>query len=447
MIRDPFYELPAISPLPLRRHERVRAAVVGLFRESSPGDPAFLQALTPHEWKSLLHWLDTSGLALYLLDRLRERDHLYVLPEHIRQRLEQNLRDNTERTSGLIEECCAIQRAFSQAGVSYAVLKGFSLWPHSVSKLELRSQLDLDFLVAARDESRAQGVLSNRGYRLHAISGRSREFKTPYAGMLTLADLYRPSRQRTVEIHLEEQTSGLLKRCEHHALRQVSMPVLPAADLFLGQVLHLYKHLSRDHMRCSHLVELYRHLRARSQDQAFLAHVESLCTQQSTVAASVGLTLDFISQQMEPSCVPIAMRCWTIEYAPPSARLWVRRYGTRMTTASFPGNKLHLLLQEEMTRAGLPSGRSIGMCLVPRRLPPRIAISPAGGTFKQALCRELQQGRFILFRLWFHVREGLCYLRERQSWHRLLANTRSRSSAQGNTGPLHASSARAVTKP
>ena len=67
---------------------------------------------------------------------------LMILPESIRQRLEQNLRDNTERTNPLIEECCAIQREFVNAGVSYAVLKGFSLWPHSVSGLELRSQLD-----------------------------------------------------------------------------------------------------------------------------------------------------------------------------------------------------------------------------------------------------------------------------------------------------------------
>jgi hypothetical protein len=447
MIHEAFYELPAVPPLPLRRHERVRAAVVALFRERATGCPAFLGALTAHEWKALLHWLDTSGLALYLLDRLRERDHLEVLPEPIRQRLEQNLRDNTERTNVLIEECCAIQREFVRAGISYAVLKGFSLWPHSVSGLELRSQLDLDFLVAAFDESRAQGVLNSRGYRLHAISGRSREFKTPFAGTLKLADLYRPSPQRTVEIHLEEHASGLLKRCEHHTLREGSMPVLPAADLFLGQGLHLYKHLSRDQMRCSHLVELYRHLRARNEDQAFWAQVESMCAQQPRMAASLGLALEFVSHQMEASCVPVAVRGWTIEHAPISARLWVRRYGARMTTASFPGNKLHLLLQEEMAHAGLPSGRSIGRSLVPRRLPPRIAIPPAGETFNQALRRELQQGRFILFRLCFHLREGLRYLRERRNWRRLLAHASSGTPEQGIMGPLHAGSARGATKP
>jgi hypothetical protein len=447
MMHEAFYELPAVPPLPLRRHERERAAVVALFREGDPGSPAFLQDLTQDEWKALLHWLDTSGLALYLLDRLRERDHLGVLPESIRQRLEQNLRDNTERTNALIEECCAIQREFVRAGVSYAVLKGFSLWPHSVRELELRSQLDLDFLVDARDEFRAQGVLNSRGYRLHAISGRSREFKTPYAGTLTLADLYRPSPQRTLEIHLEDQASGLLNRCEHHTLREVSMPVLPPADLFVGQVLHFYKHLSRDQARCSHLVELYRHLRARSEDQAFWAQVQSLCAARPRVAASVGLALEFVSQQMEPSCVPISARDWTIDCAPLGARLWVTRYGIRMTTASFPGNKLHLLLQEEMAHVGLPSGRSIGASLVPRRLPPRIAIHPAGETFTQALRRELQQGRFILFRLCFHLREGLRYLGERRSWRRLLANASSGTPPQGITGPLCAGSARVATKP
>ena len=133
-------------------------------------------------------------LALYLLDRLRELDLLNALPSAIQQRLQQNLHDNTERTLALAEECCAIQKDFDAAGVSCAVLKGISLWPHAVPRLELRSQLDLDFLVAAADASTAQRLLKLRGYQLQAISGRSWEFKTPYAGVITLADLYCPRR-------------------------------------------------------------------------------------------------------------------------------------------------------------------------------------------------------------------------------------------------------------
>ena len=437
MRRKPIDTDFAVPVLPLRRHERVRAAVVALFREQDTGSAEMLRTLSRREWKSLLHWLDTSGLALYLLDRLRELDLLNALPSAIQQRLQQNLHDNTERTLALAEECCAIQKDFDAAGVSCAVLKGISLWPHAVPRLELRSQLDLDFLVAAADASTAQRLLKLRGYQLQAISGRSWEFKTPYAGVITLADLYCPSPLRMVELHLEEPGAGLLSRCEHHTLREVSVPVLPAAELFLGQALHLYKHLSRDLLRCSHLVELYRHLLARSDDFAFWARVETLCAAQPGTAVRLGLALEFVSQLMEPSCVPIAVRPWTLAQVPPAARVWVQRYGARVMTAGFPGTKLHLLLQEAMAHQGAGSTRSIATSLLPRRLPPPISIPAATESRQQALNRQLRQARFILFRLLFHLREGARYLLERRRWRSLLAAT----------GAAPRSSAHVIPKP
>jgi hypothetical protein len=77
-------------------------------------------------------------------------DLLQVLPSPVLARLRQNLADNSERIDEMIDESVAIQHRFQEAGISYAVLKGFSLWPISVRKLELRSQLDLDFLVGRK---------------------------------------------------------------------------------------------------------------------------------------------------------------------------------------------------------------------------------------------------------------------------------------------------------
>lgn len=413
-------DLSHIPALPLSRQERVRATVVALFREPYPGGAEVLQTLSPRQWSALLRWLDTSGLALYFFDRLREQGVLGMIPLPVIRRLARNLLDNKQRTADLVQECCAIQQEFAASGVRYAVLKGVSLWPHSVSCLELRSQLDLDFLVAVQHEGRAKAVLERRGYRLHGVSGRSREFKTPFDGVLTLADLYRASPQRTVELHLEEQESGLLERCEHHSLGEVSMPVLSPADLFVDQALHLYKHLSRDQMRCSHMIELYRHLIARSGDHAFWLQVERLCPAQPTMAACVGVALDFVSQSMGASCVPSAVQRTTIDCVPLAARIWNRRYGERLTVASFPGTKLHLLLQETMADSGIVVGRSIGSSLVPRHLPPPIAIPPAGETGAQAVRREFRQLRFVLVRLRFHVLEGMRYLLERRCWRRLM---------------------------
>ena len=71
-----------------------------------------------------------------------------MVPQRVLARLQQDLADNTLRTMQMITEANAIHTRFQDAGISYATLKGFTLWPDSVPRLELRSQLDLDFLVA-----------------------------------------------------------------------------------------------------------------------------------------------------------------------------------------------------------------------------------------------------------------------------------------------------------
>src|SRR5665213_1756475 len=100
-----------------------------------------------------------------------------MLPPGVLTRLKQNLRDNVERTRGMIAESVALQQEFQKACLSYATLKGFSLCPSSVPKPELRHQFDLDFLIAEKNVFEARGILERRGYRLYAISGRSWEFK------------------------------------------------------------------------------------------------------------------------------------------------------------------------------------------------------------------------------------------------------------------------------
>src|SRR5271170_1297543 len=161
----------------LGRDEQMRHAVLLSFCDSLPNECSRLWSLSRREWQKMLRWLDTSGLALYFLDRVRELALCDMLPPDVLSRLRQNLSDNTVRTYGMMAEQSSIQREFQNAGISYAVLKGFTLWPSSLPRPELRSQLDLDFLVAENSAPAARQVLEARGYRLHAISGRSWEFK------------------------------------------------------------------------------------------------------------------------------------------------------------------------------------------------------------------------------------------------------------------------------
>jgi len=217
---------------------QLRQAVLLTFCDPPPDTCARLRGLSGTEWQRLLHWLDTSGLALYLLDRLHELKQTEILPPDVHARLQQNLADNTARTAAMIGELTAIHREFQRAGLSYAILKGLSLSPSSVPRPELRSQLDLDVLVAQHSAHEARGILEARGYHLRAISGRTWEFKKNEMPGTTLRDLYKDLPSRSVELHIEADGSdqgSRLNRVGEREFYGISMPVLSPIDLFLVQ--------------------------------------------------------------------------------------------------------------------------------------------------------------------------------------------------------------------
>ncbi len=54
----------------LTRSQQLREAVLLTFCDPMPPECERLQGLSTRTWQSLLTWLDTSGMALYFLDRL-----------------------------------------------------------------------------------------------------------------------------------------------------------------------------------------------------------------------------------------------------------------------------------------------------------------------------------------------------------------------------------------
>src|SRR6202012_4201321 len=97
----------------------------------------------------------------------------------------------------------AINHLFQKAGLSYALLKGFSLWPHSVPRLELRSQTDIDFLIAEGDAPEARRILEERKFQLSQIDGRTWEFKLNEIRNASLKNMYKRTQHLSVELHLE----------------------------------------------------------------------------------------------------------------------------------------------------------------------------------------------------------------------------------------------------
>ena len=391
-----------------------------IFCDPFPPQCARLQHLSKREWRSLLHWLDISGLALYFLDRIVELKLTDWMPLGALARLRQNLADNTERTHAMIAESIAIQQAFQEAHLSYALLKGLSLWPSSVPKPELRHQFDLDFLVAEESASAARRILEQRGYRLHLISGRSWEFKLNEKPIHSLKDLYKAQPFHAVELHIEPSTAGHLSplaQVETRDLYGCDMPVLSSVDLFLGQGVHAFKHVCSEFSRVAHLLEFRRHILIRRDDHVFWSELRKAAEGNQRVCLGLGVVTLLITHVMG-EFAPEAFTGWTVARLPRPAQLWVERYGRRAVFGGHPGSKLYLLLQQELESAGVPAKRSSQQILLPARLPPPIVRAFPNETLVVRLGRYRMQLRFILFRLRFHVVEGLRYAWESRRWRR-----------------------------
>jgi hypothetical protein len=343
------------------------------------------------------------------------------LPSAVLARLRRNLADNTIRMRAMMEETVSIHREFELEGISHALLKGFSLWPDSAPKPGLRSQLDLDFLVAEPHISAARTILERRSYRLCAVSGRTWEFKTDHVPRNSLDDLYKNRPSRSVELHVEaasSRTPSLLAAAETRTICGASLPVLSPANLFLGQAMHLFKNLTSDGYRAAHLLEFRRHVLARRNDSRFWNELRSKVRENPQICMALGVVLLFTARAMG-EFAPQAFSAWTLARVPASARLWIEVYGLRHVLAGYPGSKLYLLLQQELATGGIPARRPLARALLPLRPPPAIAPAVAGESFSRRIRRYRLQTGFVLFRLRFHVVEGLRYAWERARWRRI----------------------------
>jgi len=406
----------------LRGDQLTREVVLLTFCDPLPEQCSRLFTLSGSEWRRLTPWLDISGLALYFLDRLNELGISDLLPQAVSNRLHKNLIDNTARTNGMISESVGIQQDFQMSGLSYAVLKGLSFWPNSVPRPELRSQFDLDFLVAAQGASKAREILENRGYRLYAISGRSWEFKLNERPGFTLKDIYKDLRSYAVELHIQpgDQTSwSPLDRLEWRTFHGMSMPVLSPVDLFLGQGLHVYKHICGEFSRAAHLLEFRRHILARRDDNDFWGELQWSAREHPRAPLALGVVTLLISRVMG-DFAPEALTSWTVRTLSRSVRLWIEMYGHRSVLGIHPGTKLYLLLQRELAVAGAPAKRPIRQALLPSRLPPPVIRSFEHEALPVRLGRCHMQLKLILVRLRFHVVEGLRFLFESYRWRRLV---------------------------
>jgi putative nucleotidyltransferase-like protein len=410
------------------RATRLKEAVLASFRSSSAEVEARLAVFDANDWQRILYWLDISGLALYLLDRLTALGLERCLPQPILLRFQQNLAENRERTSALFQEATAISRAMTRQRIAFALLKGVTLTPDSVSDAALRWQIDLDFLVAACDATAARHVLMGFGYGLHAVCGNTMEFTAGESSAPDIRKIYRVHSQRSLELHILSTTpardgirNDRLARKQLRQFDKAAIPALSPADILVQQSVHLFKHLCGEHTRASWVHEFWQHVQARREDAAFWSEVVRIAALEPRAEIALAASV-LLSKLTFGGTVPGPLAQWTTDRLPHKIRLWVETYGMRVLLADSPGNKLYLILRQEL-RSGTANRNTIRRLVFPAHLPPPITRSVPGERLLTRLIRYRTETFYLLLRLQFHVIEGLKYAIELSRWQRRVTET------------------------
>jgi hypothetical protein len=408
--------------MPMMRGQSAQESVMLSFADSSYHRIDQIIQLSESEWQQLHSWLHRSGLALYFLDRIKQLGLSDAIPAGIIDGLQKNQNDNVQRTRGMIDESIAIQQELQAAKLSYAVMKGLSLCPSSVSRPELRHQFDLDYLIAEQCAPDAKLILEHMGYRVHAISRKSWEFKKNETPKVSAKDLYKDLPYCGVELHLDSTTPAQASRLDRVVWRKmhgIDMPMFSPVDLFLGQGMHAFKDICSPFSRASHLLEFYRHVLTMRNNDEFWNELGSRAKGDRNISLGIGVVTDLITSILG-DFAPTALTEWTVDELSPSIRLWVDRYGRRAIFSSPPGTKLHLLLQTELQAEGISLKQPLKQSLLPARLPPPVIQGSPGESVSTRITRYRVQLRFILSRLRFHLIEGLRYAAESRRWRQLL---------------------------
>jgi hypothetical protein len=368
------------------------------------------------DWQTILVWLDISGMALYLLDRIEELGIEDSVPAIIRERLQGNLERNRQRTAALLRQAERVARQLEHAGIPFALLKGITLTPDSVPKSALRWQIDLDFLIPEPDAMAAIEVLRALDYSLHAKSGNTFELRSGLLGKPDLANLYRADTQKSLELHCLRRQEGppdRLTRASSRLFEGINMPALSAADTMVQQALHLMKHLCGEHTRLSWVLEFSRHIRVRENDSAFWSEVRTIAAAEPHADLAMGMSLWLAAELFEP--IPLAAaRQWASDRIPDGVLLWLRRYARELLLSDSHASKLYLLLRRQLPNS--PDVKHTARLMIPLCLPARITEPVPGETVTDRLTRYRTEAGYSWQRLRFHVFEGLRFGIEALYW-------------------------------
>jgi hypothetical protein len=327
-----------------------------------------LPKYSDREWKDVLVWLDTTGLSLYFLSRLKSLGKQDVLPPSILQRFETNFNANRAQQEEQFAEFSAIIQIFNRNSIRFAAEKGFTVEPDYCPDTTLRVQLDLDFRIHHHDLERAHDLLRARGYSLLFDYPGELKLARGDGGIPSLERLYSPKRQWHVELHWNQVRPWPV--VETVSIRGLAVPVLSKLDVFRDQCAHVFRHLRSEWTRASWLLE-FRHFVLGNQDNdTFWTAIQRSGTQDAEAAVALSSVTEFAEGILGPFASPI-LASIREEALPPALRKWISRYAWPYCLARFPGTKYYLLLERELTTDRTAWRRQCRQRLLPLHAPPR----------------------------------------------------------------------------
>lgn len=412
-------------------------AVVGCL--SLSGEPSEASALAKfhlHDWESTFHWLDSSGLTLYLLERLKSIGATESLPAPVLARFEKNLADNRRRVENMTTEFSLLNNRFGQAGLNYAAIKGFSLVPEYCPNAVLRAPSDLDYLVDKPSLPVAKRVLEEAGYCPQAFSDMEFKFGRSSSRIPTVSDdPYSPQTELLVELHLAfwnrkanrvplNEPQFRLNQTIKHDWRGLRFPALKPEDAFVLQILHVFQHTLECWVKLCWLLEIGHFLRARLSDDQFWARVDARMREVPCLAEFAAVVMGLAERTFAAPMPPIAAK-WTQCLRLP-ARLWLENYGRRWafeehpydSSTLFSAGKLALFLHREFIPDVEVRREVTQQRLLPWKRPEQIAV-PTDKTVANSWTQRRLQWQFVVHRLMFHLGSTSQYLLETRRWREL----------------------------
>jgi hypothetical protein len=404
-----------------------------------------LAGMSEAEWRRNLGWLDRSGLALPLAARLELSGPSAGVPVQIRDTLRARLLDNQSRMQTMLGFFAEVNKALSESGVHYCCVKGFSLIPECFSGIDERHQVDLDFLVAPRDRTRARSAVEALGYRAeHGNDSGEVRLTKPWKKHLGVdAYLYQQPEPPPVELHSKVwepeaeaidflSLQGFFDAVEMHETEGVQFPRLLPAHQFVYLLLHVFRHLLGSWTRLLSFYEIATFIRVHSASSELWSDVSEIIGKEAILASACALVLSLTEATFpQDAGFPEPLREVYGRNLSPESAQWIESYSGQWLYTDPPGNKIALLVQEQFY-----SDRTVWRQYLRRRLLPfrgaHALSDEAGEATKATLAYRVEELSYQLSRVWYHVRSDFEYLVARFRWEKLMQrDTRSASRIVG----------------